>query len=104
MTTTLEAPPRMGGRELPRELFEASGLPEDLSDNSLVIEFEARTLYTISFIDELVFEALVHRKCEQLTLRGLSERLQGVARDAAEYHNVSSRLTLAVAGLAEADH
>ncbi|WP_420610964.1 hypothetical protein [Candidatus Poriferisodalis sp.] len=94
MATTLEAPPQIGGRELPRELFEVSGVPEDLSGNSLVVEFETRSLYTISFIDELVFEALVHRKCEQLTLSGLSERLQGVARDAADHHNVSERLML----------
>lgn len=94
MATTLEAPPQIGGRELPRELFEESGLSADLSGNSLVIEFEPRTLYTISFIDELIFEALVHRKCEQLTLRGLSERLQRVAQDAAEYHEVRDRLVL----------
>ena len=94
MARTLEAPPQIGGRELPRKLFAESGLPEDLSDSSLVIEFEPRTLYTISFIDELVFEALVHRKCERLTLRGLSERLQRVAQDAAEYHEVTERLVL----------
>ena len=94
MVTTLGAPPRIGGRELPRELFEVSGLPGDVSGSSLVIEFEPRTLYTISFIDELVFEALVNRKCEQLTLRGLSERLERVATDAANYHGVSERMTL----------
>lgn len=94
MATTLEAPPRIGGRELPRKLFEESGLPEDLSGNSLVIEFEPRTLYTISFIDELVFEALVYRKCERLTLHGLSERLRRVAQDAAEHHDVTERLVL----------
>ena len=94
MAMTLEAPLRLGGRELPHELFEASGLPEDLSGKSIVIEFEQRALYTISFIDELVFEALVHRGCERLTLRGLSERLQQVALDAADYHSVSERLML----------
>ena len=90
----LTAPSRIGGRELPDELFEASDLPEDLSGSALVIEFKPRTLYTISFIDELVFEALVHRKCEQLTLHGLTDRLQRVATDAADYHGVSERLTL----------
>ncbi len=94
MATTLEAPSRIGGRELPRELFEASDLPESLHGRSLVIEFQERALYTLSFVDELIFEALVHRKCEQLTLRGLSERLQQVAQDAADYHNVSNRLDL----------
>ncbi|WP_423915964.1 hypothetical protein [Candidatus Poriferisodalis sp.] len=94
MATTLAAPPRIGGRELPRELFEASGRPEDLSGTALVVDFEQRTLYTISFVDELVYEALVARKCERLTLRGLSERLQQVATDAAEYHIVSERLDL----------
>ena len=94
MATTLEAPAKVGGRELPRELFEANGTPQDLSARSLVIDFEPRALYTISFIDELVFEALVHRKCETLTLRGLSARMERVASDAADYHNVSERLTL----------
>ena len=94
MATTLEAPPRIGGRELPRELLEASDLPEDLSGISLVVEFEPRTLYTISFIDELVYEALVNRRCDQLALRGLSDRLQRVAADAAEYHKVGDRLDL----------
>ena len=94
MVTTLGAPPRIGGRELPCELFEANGLSEDLSGSALVIEFKPCTLYTISFIDKLVFEALVNRKCEQLTLRGLTDRQQRVATDAADYHGVSERSTL----------
>ena len=94
MARTLEAPPKIGGRELPCKLFEESGLPEDLSGSSLVVKFAPRTLYTISFIDELVYEALVSRECEQLTLCGLSERLQRVAQDAAEYHERSERLVL----------
>ena len=94
MATTLEALAQIGGRELPRDLFEANRTPQDLSGRSLVIDFEQRALYTIAFIDELVFEALVYRKCETLTLRGLSARMERVASDAAGYHNVSERLTL----------
>lgn len=91
---TLTAPSRIGGRELPRELLESSGLPEDLEGASVTVRFEPRTVYTISFIDELVLEVLVRRCCDRLVLRGLSPWLQRVAREAAEDHELSDRLVL----------
>ena len=91
---TLTAPSRIGGRELPRELFESGGLSDDLAGASLTVRFEPRTVYTISFVDELVLEALVHRGCERLILQGLSEPLERVAREAAEDHGVSERLVV----------
>lgn len=92
--TTLTAPSRIGGRELPSELLESSGLPEDLAGAPVTVRFEAGTVYTISFVDELVLEVLVRRRCDRLVLQGLSPSLRRVAREAAEDHDLSERLVL----------
>ncbi|MXV88653.1 MAG: hypothetical protein F4117_15695 [Acidimicrobiales bacterium] len=91
---TLTAPATIGGRELPRELLESGGLPDDLTGASLTVQFEPGIVYTISFVDELVLEALVRRHCDRLVLQGLSPSLQRVAREAAEDHELSDRLVL----------
>lgn len=92
---TLTAPATIGGRELPRELLESGGLPDDLAGASLTVRFEPGTVYTISFVDELVLEALVRRRCDRLVLQGLSPSLQRVAREAAEDHELRDKLVLA---------
>ena len=91
---TLTAPSRIGGRELPRQLLESSGLPDDLGGASLTIRFEPGNVYTISFIDELVLEVLERRGCGRLVLEGLSEPLERVAQEAAEDHDLGERLVL----------
>lgn len=91
---TLTAPSRIGGRELPRQLLASGGLPDDLTDASITIRFEPATVYTISFVDELVLEVLLRRGCRRLVLEGLTESLERVAREAAEDHDVGDRLVL----------
>ena len=68
------APRRPGGREQPAEMFDSAGVPEDLADTCIEVRFEPRTMYTISFADELIPETLVRRRCRHLTLRGISRR------------------------------
>ncbi len=90
----LTAPSRIGGRELPREFLESGGLSDDLAGASLTVQFKPRTVYTISFVDELVLEALVRRGCERLVLQGLSTPLARVAQEAADDHGMGDRLVL----------
>lgn len=91
---TLTAPSRIGGRELPNEILESGGLPEDLAGASVTVRFEPGTVYTISFVDELVLEVLARRHSDRLVLQGLSTSLQRVAREAAADHDLSKRLVL----------
>lgn len=96
MTSTLEAPSRMGRRSQATELLR--DLPNDLSDGTVEILFTADAYPTTSFVDEIVRTILCDRHARRLVFKNANPRVAEVAEQSASDLGVRNRLTLRRSG------
>lgn len=69
-----------------------SQLDDDLSENSVTVDWSALLTTSASFTDELVKQLLVERRATLLSMRGASERVTFLVRRSARNRKVDDRI------------
>ena len=90
--TAITTPERVGGRDQGRSVAES--IAGDIAGSTLIVDFSHTDVVTPSFLDEMIKVLLEERELGHLTLRGLGERDQRLARRSAEVRALQDRLTL----------
>jgi hypothetical protein len=92
MTSTIEAPRRLGSREQAAEVL--SKLPECLIGQTVVMSFHNNVAARPSFVDELVREILVSRNASCLVFQDPPDLVRSTALRSAESRSVLPHLLI----------
>jgi hypothetical protein len=93
MSTTISAPPRLGGRNLARETF--GGISREIAQQELMIDFAGLSAVSPSFIDELIKIVIEEGHAKRLVLRNLpDDRARANAVRSATARDVRDRVAI----------
>jgi hypothetical protein len=87
---SINAPERLGGRGQAREFV--SGLPDDLTGETVVVSFAATKAARPSYIDELIRVILEERGADRLMLSGLPSWAKETANRSGVFRGLLERL------------